>query len=207
MRTSRETHSETETMHLAANLARGLVAGDVVSLNGPLGAGKTCFVRGLAAGLGIDAPEVSSPTYVLAHEYIGPSLTLVHVDAYRLSGPEELESIGWDELVAARDAVIAIEWPGRVSAALPQPVVAVDLAPLGATTRRVVIDIPDALADRFEQLRPASPCRCPTCGRDVPAAAADFPFCSERCRRADLGRWFAGKYRLTRHAGDDEAGT
>ena len=74
------TRSEDETQTVARTLADTLKAGDVVLLSGNLGAGKTAFVRGLAAGLGIDAGEVSSPTFTLIHEYRGGRLTLYHVD-------------------------------------------------------------------------------------------------------------------------------
>ena len=76
--------SEAETAAVASELARGLVAGDVLLLSGNLGAGKTAFVRGLAAGLGLDPEEVSSPTFTLVHEYRGGRLTLYHADLYRL---------------------------------------------------------------------------------------------------------------------------
>ena len=91
-----------------------LQPGAVVLLSGDLGAGKTAFVRGLAAGLGIDPGEVSSPTFTLVQEYRGGRLTLYHVDLYRLQ-PEEVDDLGLDELTEA--GVTAIEWPDR----LPRP--------------------------------------------------------------------------------------
>ena len=84
-RTSRVTHSEDETAAMARELASTLQAGDVLLLSGNLGAGKTAFVRGLAAGLGIDPEEVSSPTFTLIHEYRGGRLRLYHADLYRLN--------------------------------------------------------------------------------------------------------------------------
>ena len=82
--TSHVTRSEAETSALGRALGRRLSAGDVVLLAGPLGAGKTAFVRGLAEGLGCAADEVSSPTFTLVQEYRGGRLPLVHVDLYRL---------------------------------------------------------------------------------------------------------------------------
>lgn len=136
----RITHSPEETSDLARDLAAQLAAGDIVVLDGPLGAGKTCFVRGLAAGLGLDPSRVSSPTYVICHEYRGEQgRRLVHVDAYRLSGPEELESIGWRDLLEAEHTIIAVEWPGRIASALPEKCIRVELEHVSETERRVTI--------------------------------------------------------------------
>jgi tRNA threonylcarbamoyladenosine biosynthesis protein TsaE len=88
-------------------------------LHGELGAGKTVFVKGLAEGLGLDPDLVSSPTFVLAHQY--PSLascTLHHVDLYRLESASELESMGFFELVRA-GALVAVEWGDRFADELP----------------------------------------------------------------------------------------
>ena len=91
------TESEEQTSAVARELAGGLAAGDVVLLEGNLGAGKTAFVRGLADGLGIDISEVSSPTFTLVHEYRGGRLTLYHVDLYRLDRAAT-EDLGLEEL-------------------------------------------------------------------------------------------------------------
>jgi len=111
------TRSEDETASLARDLAATLRAGDVLLLSGNLGAGKTAFVRGLAAGLGIDPLDVSSPTFTLVHEYRGGRLTLYHVDLYRLERAAT-EDLGLEEL-GARDGVLAIEWPDRLTHPLP----------------------------------------------------------------------------------------
>ena len=89
------THSEDETQEVARRLAVNLRAGDVLLLSGNLGAGKTAFVRGVAAGLGIEPEEVSSPTFTLVHEYRGGRLTLYHADLYRLERAAA-EDIGLD---------------------------------------------------------------------------------------------------------------
>ena len=129
-----------ETIELARHLAATLRAGDVVVLDGPLGAGKTCFVRGLAAGLGLDPSHVSSPTFIICQEYENGDLRLAHVDAYRLSGPEELDSIGWRELLEADNTIVAVEWPSRIASALPESCVCVDLEHLSETQRRITIN-------------------------------------------------------------------
>jgi tRNA threonylcarbamoyladenosine biosynthesis protein TsaE len=106
------THSEAETSAVASDLARSLTAGSVVLLTGDLGAGKTAFVRGLAAGLGINPDAVSSPTFTLIQEYRGGRLPLHHVDLYRLRSIE-VDDLGLDELTL-EGGVTAIEWPDRL---------------------------------------------------------------------------------------------
>jgi tRNA threonylcarbamoyladenosine biosynthesis protein TsaE len=127
-------HAEDETQQIAADLASRLKAGDVVLLTGPLGAGKTAFVRGLAAGLGIDPGEVSSPTFTLVHEYTGGRLTLYHADLYRLERTAT-DELGLEEMGAA-GGVLAIEWPDRLSHDLPGAI-PVSLEIVNETTRRI----------------------------------------------------------------------
>lgn len=114
---ARITRSEDETAAVARELASALEAGDVILLSGNLGAGKTAFVRGLAAGLGVDPDEVSSPTFTLVHEYRGGRLTLYHADLYRLE-TVATEDLGLEEM-GVSDGVLAIEWPDRLAHALP----------------------------------------------------------------------------------------
>ena len=108
---------EATTRAIGAAVAGVLGPGDVVGLNGDLGAGKTRLVQGAAAALGVDDP-VLSPTFMLLREYDG-DLPVHHVDAYRLAGPVELEDLGMDEVLAP-DAVAFVEWADRVAAALPE---------------------------------------------------------------------------------------
>jgi tRNA threonylcarbamoyladenosine biosynthesis protein TsaE len=108
---------EATTKAIGVALAGLLDPGDVVGLAGDLGAGKTRLVQGAAAALGVDDP-VLSPTFMLLREYDG-DLPVHHVDAYRLTGPVELEDLGLDEVLAA-DAVAFVEWADRVAAALPE---------------------------------------------------------------------------------------
>jgi tRNA threonylcarbamoyladenosine biosynthesis protein TsaE len=133
---TRLTHSEEETQAVARELASRLEAGDVVLLSGPLGAGKTAFVRGLATGLGISPDDVSSPTFSLVHEYRGGRLALYHADLYRLeraaAGDLGLEEMG------ATDGVLAIEWPDRLTRDLAGAIpVTIDIT--GETTRRISV--------------------------------------------------------------------
>ncbi len=110
-----------ETTRETARLLASAVdeCGLVVSLVGPLGAGKTVFVKGLAQGLGIDPTVVTSPTFVIASEYpIGAGRRLAHVDLYRVESREELELAGFADLIGP-GAVVAVEWGGRFPEALP----------------------------------------------------------------------------------------
>ena len=112
-----ETRSAGETHALAARLADTVRPGDVLLLSGDLGAGKTVFARGLAAGLGVAEPVVS-PTFTIVREYEG-RLPLVHVDVYRLETVRELQDLGFDEIIRD-DAVSVIEWGDSVAALFPE---------------------------------------------------------------------------------------
>ena len=111
-----QTHSPEETWALAAELANELSSGTTIALHGDLGAGKTCFIQGFAAALGIDEP-ITSPTYTLIGEYEG-RLPLHHIDLYRLSGPEEALGLGLEEYFDA-NGITAIEWAERAEGLLP----------------------------------------------------------------------------------------
>ena len=104
----RETHSEAETEALAQALAETLRPGEVLALDGGLGAGKTAFTRGLALGLGYPG-RVQSPTFTIVNEYLGGRLPLFHFDLYRLNAPEELFDLGWEDYLD-RGGVCAAEW-------------------------------------------------------------------------------------------------
>jgi tRNA threonylcarbamoyladenosine biosynthesis protein TsaE len=134
------TRSEGETEALARELATELSAGDVVYLVGDLGAGKTTFARGLAAGLGAVASEVASPTFAILHEYAAPggAVVLRHLDLYRLADRvSDLEILGLPDAVAG--APVAVEWPGEaIRAALP-PTVRVSIAAEPGDARRISI--------------------------------------------------------------------
>ena len=125
-------------MAVARELAATLHVGAVLLLSGNLGAGKTAFVRGLAAGLGIDPENVSSPTFTLVHEYRGGRLPLYHADLYRLDRAAT-EDLGLDE--AGTDGVLAVEWPARLSHALPGAIV-VNLDIVDDSTRHIRIGEP-----------------------------------------------------------------
>lgn len=111
-------NSPEQTFALGRDYAVRLRAGDVVALDGDLGAGKTQFIKGLAAGLG-HVGQVTSPTFTLVHEYTGGRLPLFHFDFYRLESADEALRIGLDDYLGA-GGVIAIEWAGKFPAVLPK---------------------------------------------------------------------------------------
>ena len=106
-------------------VAKSLRGGDVLAFTGSLGMGKTAFTRGLARGLGCRG-RVTSPTFTIVNEYDGKT-PLFHFDMYRLGSSDELFDIGWDDYLA-RDGVCAVEWSERVSDALPDDTIYVDIA-------------------------------------------------------------------------------
>jgi len=132
------TTSEQETLNFASEFSQTLQPNAIVLLSGDLGAGKTCFVRGLCEGLGGDPRQVNSPTFVIMQEYdIRNNKRLVHIDAYRLSGTEELGTIGWDELLQDKDAIIAIEWPSKIVSAIPEHAIEIQLEHVDVHSRRI----------------------------------------------------------------------
>ena len=102
------THSETDTIALGSVIGRVLKAGDVLALQGDLGAGKTHFVQGIAKGMGIQETVVS-PTFTIVNEYSGEGLPLFHFDVYRIGSPDEMYDIGWEDYLG-RGGVTVIEW-------------------------------------------------------------------------------------------------
>lgn len=131
------TDSPEGTRDLAARIGRLAPAHLVITLTGDLGSGKTCFVQGLARGLGVPADTyVTSPSYTLVNTYQG-RLPLHHVDLYRLAGADAAD-IGLDELMDA-PAVTAIEWPERLPGEMPADRLAIDIRFLDDTRRRLAL--------------------------------------------------------------------
>src|SRR2546423_13178072 len=146
--------NELATRRLAVDLASILKAGDLVTLSGDLGAGKTAFARALIRHLaGNEALEVPSPTFTLVQTYALPRFTVVHADLYRVTHTGELAELGVDE--AAENAVVLLEWPDRAEDVLPPDRldIAFTLAPnLGVNQRNAEITGHGAFAPRIERL-------------------------------------------------------
>lgn len=141
-----KTFSPAETAGVGEKLAAFLRAGDIICLNGELGAGKTRFVQGMARGLGIDGP-VTSPTFTLINEYHG-RLPLYHMDVYRLGDPLEMEDLGYEEYFYG-EGVTVVEWAERVAELLPAERldIYINRRPEGEDLREI------ALAPRGERYR------------------------------------------------------
>jgi thiamine-monophosphate kinase len=129
------------TMKFAADFSATLRAGDCVALHGNMGAGKTQFVRGLVDGLGGPVRRVSSPTFVLLNVYDGGRLTVFHLDAYRATGSQDFEAIGFSELLD-QGGVVAVEWAERIAALLPPSHIEIELTPLGMSERLIRVARP-----------------------------------------------------------------
>ena len=110
------THSPEETEAIGRKIAAKLLPGDIIAYYGDLGAGKTAFTRGLAAGLGV-TEQVTSPTYTIVNEYLSGRMPLFHFDMYRLDSADDLFDIGWEDYLA-RGGVCAVEWSENVEEAL-----------------------------------------------------------------------------------------
>ncbi len=127
-------NSLSETIEIAKNYAKTLRGGDVVLLNGEMGAGKTAFTKGVALGLGIKS-EITSPTYAYLNEYDGK---LYHYDCYRLTSGEDAEALGLTDYFYL-DGVCIIEWAQNIESALPKKVKIVTIEKINETTRKITL--------------------------------------------------------------------
>ena len=127
------THSPLETRRFGSRLAQSLRAGDVLLLEGDLGAGKSELTRGIAAGLGIDDP-VPSPSFTILNVYESGRVPLYHFDWYRLREAEELYELGMDEYLGG-DGIAVVEWPERCPEAIPPRHLRVHITPEGESVR------------------------------------------------------------------------
>ncbi len=134
------THSAEETFELAYRIGESLTVSTVFLLRGELGAGKTVFAKGLAAGLEIDPAEVNSPTFTIVNQLDG-RMRFYHLDLYRLSGSlEELRELGWEEMIEEENAVMVVEWPERLGSRVPPGAYRVEISDLGGDSRRISIN-------------------------------------------------------------------
>lgn len=129
--------SPAETISAGKKIGKKLKAGDIVCLEGDLGAGKTHFVKGIAEALEINPQEVLSPTYTLIHEYEG-TLPLYHFDCYRMESPREALEIGAEEYFYG-EGICVIEWPERIASLIPAAALWITIEITGRETRKFVI--------------------------------------------------------------------
>jgi len=129
--------SPAETLSVGKRIGRVLAPGHVIALIGPLGAGKTVFVKGLAAGAGLaDARMVTSPTFVLVNEY-DARCHIYHVDTYRLGGPNELWALGFEEM--CETGTVVVEWANKVLNVFPRDFLSIEIEPTGRTQRKFTL--------------------------------------------------------------------
>lgn len=133
-----------------ARLAGCVVPGDVITLSGPLGAGKTSIARGLLAALGL-AGEAPSPSFAIVQPYAPPEvrLAVLHVDLYRIEDPDEIAELGLDD--AVDDSVLLVEWPERASGWWPQAL-ALTLEMMPDGSRRLTAAVPPGWKARWQQI-------------------------------------------------------
>lgn len=129
------TGSAAETRKLGEQLAEKLKAGDVILLEGELGAGKSELARGIARGLGV-AETVTSPSFTILNVYESGRLPLYHFDWYRLESAEELFELGMDEYLGG-DGIALVEWPGKCPEAIPEDHLLIRIEADGENTRRL----------------------------------------------------------------------
>jgi tRNA threonylcarbamoyladenosine biosynthesis protein TsaE len=131
------TESTKETKKLGKLLAEELQGGEVLCLDGELGAGKTTFTQGLLQGLKIKGPY-TSPTFVIMKEYkLKGSMTVYHIDAYRI-GPDDLLGLGWKEIITNKQAITIIEWSNRVKKILPKKCLKITFSWLDKNKRQII---------------------------------------------------------------------
>ena len=140
--------SPDETLAFGARLGATLRVGDVIALNGPLGAGKTLFTKGILAGLGYIG-DVPSPSYPLVIPYAPPAvcIPLTHVDLYRIDDPAALEELALDD--ARADGALVIEWPDRMGSSAWPDMLALTLDVHNDTIRALTAQVPPAWERRW----------------------------------------------------------
>ncbi len=136
-----KSRSREETLALGAAFGQKAKGGEVIALIGDLGTGKTQFVQGLAAGLGIDSTTVNSPTFTLLQTYEG-RLPLIHVDLYRLENQKEVDALGLEEYLEGK-GVAAVEWADNGSEVLPHGRLTITILDLEADVREIEIEATD----------------------------------------------------------------
>jgi tRNA threonylcarbamoyladenosine biosynthesis protein TsaE len=142
--------SEDDTARLGGVIAELAGPGIVIALAGPLGAGKTRLVRAIAEACGVDPAAISSPTFVLIHEYAG-EIPIYHADAYRLDGPAAFEDLGIADYFGG-EGLGLIEWADRVRTLIPADAWWIHLEPTGPTSRTARFTPPPGKCALAEQL-------------------------------------------------------
>ncbi len=141
-----------QTLALGEQIGRNVAPGTLVSLVGNLGAGKTHLIKGIAAGLDVpDVEDVTSPTFTLMNEYEG-RLMIYHLDAWRLESSDQLEAIGFDELLCG-PAIVLVEWADRTNTIVDAyDPIHITIKHINETTREITItDMPENMAEAIKE--------------------------------------------------------
>jgi tRNA threonylcarbamoyladenosine biosynthesis protein TsaE len=150
-----ESTSPEQTQRIGRALMELLPDGALVALHGDLGAGKTCFVRGMAQAIGA-ADLVASPTFTIVHEYPGPR-PIMHLDLYRITEPRQVLDLGYEELFTPERGICVVEWADRAESLLPERRVDVGLTHVAPGTRGIRLEdrntLPPGWAARLESCR------------------------------------------------------
>ena len=131
--------SAEETMQFANDFASNLKGGEVISLSGDLGAGKTVFSKGVAKGLGVKETVVS-PTFTIMCQYLSGRLNLYHFDMYRLSSGLEAEEFGFSEYIQNPNSVSLIEWSENVQSILPKNMIKITIEKIDENSRKIKVE-------------------------------------------------------------------
>jgi tRNA threonylcarbamoyladenosine biosynthesis protein TsaE len=152
-----QTKSASDTIRIGKNIGTRLLRGDVVALAGELGAGKTQFIKGLAAGVGIGNPTyISSPSFTLINEYPG-KIPFYHIDLFRLERETEAEELGLEDYFQG-EGITAIEWADKIPSLLPKEMLFIHIAYTGKNTRSIeMIGKGKRFEDLVNQLRISDP--------------------------------------------------
>ncbi len=140
--------SEKETLNLAKALAENFRQKDVLCLFGQLGSGKTVFAKGVALGLGITKDDITSPTFILIHEYLKGRLPLYHFDLYRLEHEQDILELGYEEYLYG-EGVAVIEWADKLMHLMPKEYLRVNLEVWGENKRKIELV---AVGERYQEL-------------------------------------------------------
>lgn len=130
------TRSEEETLKVGTSIGAKLKPGDVISLNGDLGAGKTYMTKGIAVGMGV-LDYITSPTFIIVNEYEG-RMPLYHFDVYRINDIDEMYEIGFDEYLYG-NGVCIVEWGKVVEELLPEYAIKIDITKIDDNTREIIV--------------------------------------------------------------------
>jgi len=143
--------SREQTLEVGRLIGAILERGDIVALIGELGSGKTCLTQGMAKGLGVEENvPVVSPTFTLINEYPG-KIPLIHFDVYRLSGPRDLEDMGYEEYFEG-GGIIVIEWAEKIRDILPAKTLFISMRYIDENTREMILEGPGEKIRKLEEL-------------------------------------------------------